>query len=79
MIGTTLGPYRIDAELGSGGMGKVYRATTTRKAAGLDPDTTVALKIVQPHPSPPALDQPATMDGSCRYDACSLESDSAVA
>ncbi len=49
MIGTTLGPYRIDAELGSGGMGKVYRAMTTRKAAGLDPDTTVALKIVHPH------------------------------
>lgn len=49
MIGTVLGPYRIDSEAGAGGMGVVYRATdTTLKrpvaikvlaaAAALDPD-----------------------------------------
>jgi tetratricopeptide (TPR) repeat protein len=38
---TSLGPYRIDRELGSGGMGKVYAAT--------GPDGVVALKVVHPH------------------------------
>ncbi|MHC4974855.1 MAG: serine/threonine protein kinase [Planctomycetota bacterium] len=41
MIDQTLGPYTIEAELGSGGMGRVYRA------AG--PEGPVALKIVHPH------------------------------
>ncbi len=42
MIGTTLGPYRIDRELGSGGMGKVFAATAPDGA-------TVAVKVVHPH------------------------------
>ena len=42
MIGTTLGPFRIDRELGSGGMGTVY-------AAKCADGTTAALKVIHPH------------------------------
>ncbi len=49
MIGERLGPYRVDRELGSGGMGKVYAATVSGRCPGLEEGTLVALKVVHPH------------------------------
>ena len=43
LIGRRLGPYRIDARIGSGGMSEVYRATDIRL------HRTVALKTLPPH------------------------------
>ncbi|HEX2060658.1 MAG TPA: protein kinase, partial [Thermoanaerobaculia bacterium] len=40
--GARLGPYRIDAEIGAGGMGQVFRATDTRL------DREVAVKVLPP-------------------------------
>lgn len=40
--GAQLGPYRIEATLGSGGMGAVFRARDTRLGR------TVAIKVIRP-------------------------------
>ena len=43
-----LGPYRLEAELGSGGMGSVHRAKALAGAA-VPEGTTVAVKAIHPH------------------------------
>ncbi|MHC5011877.1 MAG: serine/threonine protein kinase, partial [Planctomycetota bacterium] len=49
MEGARLGPYQILAELGSGGMGKVYRAEVVEEAPGLETGCAVALKVIHGH------------------------------
>jgi hypothetical protein len=50
MMGSTLGPYRLDRELGAGGMGKVFAARVEGRVPGLDVGALVALKVVHSHP-----------------------------
>jgi len=47
--GTRLGAYRIDREIGSGGMGRVFAAVVEGRCPGLVEGTRVALKVVHPH------------------------------
>ncbi len=47
--GDTLGPFRIETELGSGGMGTVYRAALEVPFASYEAGRSVAIKIVHPH------------------------------
>ncbi len=49
MIGTQIGPYKIESELGTGGMGTVYLAQVAEKTPVLDQGVRIALKIVHPH------------------------------
>jgi tetratricopeptide (TPR) repeat protein len=48
-MGATLGPFRLTAELGAGGMGTVWRAEVVGQTPGLDAGSVVALKVVHEH------------------------------
>ncbi len=48
--GALIGPYRIEGQLGAGGMGVVYRARDTRL------ERTVAIKVIHPKHSSPQME-----------------------
>jgi predicted ATPase len=49
LVGQRVGPYRVAAEIGAGGMGTVYLATVEDLVAGLPLGERVALKLVHRH------------------------------
>ncbi len=64
--GDTVGPYVIDALIGQGGMGQVYRAHDPRL------DRTVALKVIvrgHPNDEPTVGERPATPSGEGDFSA----------
>ena len=70
MEGTSLGPYLIEEELGSGGMGSVWLATSAEDAAAVPWGERVALKVIHPHLlSRPGMFKPPLLTGACA--ACS--------
>ena len=64
--GTSLGPYQIDAPLGAGGMGEVYKATDTRL------DRPVAIKVLPEHVAADweLEERPRTISGRAGGDRC---------
>ncbi len=44
-----VGPFRVERELGSGGMGRVFLAQSEDKVPGVEKGTRVAVKVVHPH------------------------------